>query len=202
MVQLKDETKNNLIIFLLILTFFSLLGINLLRSAGDGFQSLVGGIIPYIRKLLGIVAYATGGVINTTTDIASDGARAGIDVVEGSVQSIGNLLQNASKGSINIDLDKGKSMVNNNLLKNNNTQNVTNQNTQNVTNQNTSKVTTAKKDESTNTIQNPIVNKKASSKWCLVGEYAGKRGCIAVDDTDVCMSQKIYNSLNECQKSK
>ena len=108
MVQLKDETKNNLIIFLLILTFFSLLGINLLRNAGDGFQSLVGGIIPYIRKLLGIVAYASGGVINTTTDIASDGARAGIDVVEGSVQSIGNLLQNASKGSISINLDKGK----------------------------------------------------------------------------------------------
>ena len=107
-----------MIIFLLILTFFSLLGINLLRNAGDGFQSLVGGIIPYIRKLLGIVAYASGGVINTTTDIASDGARAGIDVVEGSVQSIGNLLQNASKGSISINLDKGKNMVNKNLLKN------------------------------------------------------------------------------------
>ena len=168
--ELSNRTKNYLIIFLIILTLFSLLGINLLVNAGESMQGILDNILPYIYKILAALGFATGNILNTTTDIAADGARSGIDVVEGSLQSVGNMLQKASVGKLDLKMDvkSDKSDV--------------------------------KSDKSSSTIQNNISNKKSSGKWCLVGEYEGKRGCINIDDSDVCMSQKIFDSNDECVK--
>lgn len=166
--NLSNTEKNYLIIFLIILTIFSLLGINLLVNAGESLQSGLDNFLPYIYKILGALGFASGTILNTTTDIATDGARAGIDVVEGSVQSVGNMLKKASIG--NLDLGKGKEV----------------------------ELPGVKSDKTSSNIQNPISNKKSSGKWCLVGEYEGKRGCIEIEDSDVCMSQKIFDSNDEC----
>lgn len=168
--NLSNTSKNYLIIFLIVITIFSLLGINLLVNAGESMQSLLDKILPSIYKILGALGFATGTIINTTTDVAADGTRAAVDVVEGSIQSVGNMLQKASSGSL--DLNIGKKTE-------------------------SGAVTS---DKSSSTIQNPISNKKSSGKWCLVGEYEGKRGCIEIDDSDVCMSQKIFDSNDECVK--
>ena len=168
--ELSNTSKNYLIIFLVVLTIFSLLGINLLVNAGESMQSLLDKILPSIYKILAALGFATGTIINTTTDVAADGTRAAVDVVEGSIQSVGNMLQKASSGSLDL-----------NIGKNNETGAVTS-------------------DKSSSNIQNPISNKKSSGKWCLVGEYEGKRGCIEIDDSDVCMSQKIFDSNDECVK--
>lgn len=221
MFEISNETKNYLIIFLLLLTLFSLLGINLLSEAGDGFEWGITGVVPYIKKVLGIIGWSTGSVINVSTDIVSDTARAGIDVAEGSVQSVGNLLQSASKGGMTIDLSKNQKLLNADINKDksstkNSTQNIkmpsisgSNNGSNNGNIDALDKRITAleqqrnskpqvKKDNSSNAIQNPISNKKLSSKWCLVGEYEGKRGCIEVDNDDICISEKIYNNLGEC----
>ena len=116
MFEITNETKNYIIIFLLLLTFFSLLGINLLYEAGDGFQWASSGIVPYIKKVLGIIGWSTGSLINVSTDIVSDTARAGIDVAEGSIQSVGNLLQNASKGGMSIDLSENQKLLNDGVV--------------------------------------------------------------------------------------
>jgi hypothetical protein len=168
--ELSNTSKNYLIIFLVVITIFSLLGINLLVNAGESLQSILDKILPSIYKILASLGFATGTIINTTTDVAADGTRAAVDVVEGSIQSVGNMLQKASSGSLDL-----------NIGKNNETGAVTS-------------------DKSSSNIQNPISNKKSSGKWCLVGEYEGKRGCIEIDDSDVCMSQKIFNSNDECVK--
>lgn len=168
--ELSNTSKNYLIIFLVVVTIFSLLGINLLVNAGESMQSLLDKILPSIYKILAALGFATGTIINTTTDVAADGTRAAVDVVEGSIQSVGNMLQKASSGSLDL-----------NIGKNNETGAVTS-------------------DKSSSNIQNPISNKKSSGKWCLVGEYEGKRGCIEIDDSDVCMSQKIFDSNDECVK--
>jgi hypothetical protein len=168
--ELSNTSKNYLIIFLVVITIFSLLGINLLVNAGESMQSLLDKILPSIYKILAALGFATGTIINTTTDVAADGTRAAVDVVEGSIQSVGNMLQKASSGSLDL-----------NIGKNNETGAVTS-------------------DKSSSNIQNPISNKKSSGKWCLVGEYEGKRGCIEIDDSDVCMSQKIFDSNDECVK--
>ena len=191
MFETTNETKNYIIIFLLILTFFSLLGINLLNEAGDGFQWATSGIVPYIKKVLGIIGWSTGSLINVSTDIVSDTARAGIDVAEGSIQSVGNLLQNASKGGMSIDLSENQKLLNDGVRG-------SSQSTKQQPAQQQPKQSEIKKDQSSNSIQNPISNKKSSSKWCLVGEYQGKRGCIEVNDDDICISEKIYNNLGEC----
>ena len=168
--NLSNTSKNYLIIFLIVITIFSLLGINLLVNAGESMQSLLDKILPSIYKILAALGFATGTIINTTTDVAADGARAGVDVVEGSIQSVGNMLQKASSGSLDLNIGKKTDLG------------------------------TVTSDKSSSTIQNPISNKKSSGKWCLVGEYQGKRGCIEVDDSDVCMSQKIFDSNDECVK--
>lgn len=168
--NLSNTSKNYLIIFLIVITIFSLLGINLLVNAGESLQSVLDNFLPYIYKILGALGFASGTILNTTTDIASDGARAGIDVVEGSIQSVGNMLKKASVGNLDLDLDLGKA----------------------------TELQGVKSDKTSSNIQNPISNKKSSGKWCLVGEYEGKRGCIQVDDSDVCMSQKIFDSNEEC----
>jgi len=196
MFETTNETKNYIIIFLLILTFFSLLGINLLNEAGDGFQWATSGIVPYIKKVLGIIGWSTGSLINVSTDIVSDTARAGIDVAEGSIQSVGNLLQNASKGGMSIDLSENQKLLNDGVR--GSSQSTKQQPAQQQPAQQQPRQSEIKKDQSSNSIQNPISNKKSSTKWCLVGEYQGKRGCIEVNDDDICISEKIYNNLGEC----
>ena len=196
MFEITNETKNYIIIFLLLLTFFSLLGINLLYEAGDGFQWASSGIVPYIKKVLGIIGWSTGSLINVSTDIVSDTARAGIDVAEGSIQSVGNLLQNASKGGMSIDLSENQKLLNDGVR--GSSQSTGQQPAQQQDTQQQPRQSEIKKDQSSNSIQNPISNKKSSTKWCLVGEYQGKRGCIEVNDDDICISEKIYNNLGEC----
>ena len=51
-------------------------------------------------------------------------------------------------------------------------------------------------DNSENPIQKPISSGK--SGWCLVGEYANKRGCIEVSETDKCMSGQVFPNQKMC----
>ena len=54
-------------------------------------------------------------------------------------------------------------------------------------------------DTSDSIIQNPISSKK--TKWCLVGEYKGKRGCIEADKSDECLSGTDFPSEQVCMVS-
>lgn len=163
MFELTNESKNNLIIFLLVLLIFSILGINLLSQAGGGFQMILDAILPFFQKLLGIIGMASGKVINLTSNVAAEGTKAGIDVIDGSIQSIGTGLQRASS----MGIDAGN-ISNIGVLS----------------------------DNSSSNIQNNISSKK--SKWCLVGEYQGKRGCIEIDKSDECISNQTYPNEKIC----
>lgn len=164
--QLSNQSKNYLIIFLLIVLAFSVIGIDILNKTGGGLQKIFNAIFGFFQQILGILGFATGSVINVTTDVVADGARYGIDITEGSLQSAGNLLQKASSGSV--------VTAQNNIRMNNN-------------------------DTSDSIIQNPISSKK--TKWCLVGEYKGKRGCIEVDKSDECLSGTDFPSEQVCMDS-
>ena len=163
MFELTNESKNNLIIFLLVLLIFSILGINLLSQAGGGFQMILDAILPFFQKLLGIIGMASGKVINLTSNVAAEGTKAGIDVIDGSIQSIGTGLQRAS--SMGIDAGNRSNIG-------------------------------VLSDNSSSNIQNNISSKK--SKWCLVGEYQGKRGCIEIDKSDECISNQTYPNEKIC----
>ena len=38
----------------------------------------------------------------------------------------------------------------------------------------------------------------AKTKWCLVGEYQNKRGCIDISESDKCMSGEIFPNEETC----
>lgn len=51
-------------------------------------------------------------------------------------------------------------------------------------------------DDSTNSIQKPISSEK--SNWCLVGEFQNKRGCVAITESDKCLSGQIFPNQAMC----
>ncbi len=124
-----------------------------------------------------MLGYSTGELINDTADVAADISKTGIDVAEGTAQSIGNLLKNASKG--------GMSEADRRDLERALTSPKCPQSSQAV-----SPVS------ATDSIQKPISSKKHN--WCLVGEYGGKRGCAPVSSSDRCMSGQIFPSQELC----
>jgi hypothetical protein len=164
-----------IIIVLVVLLIFSFLGINILTILGNIIQTIIQIIGPLISQILSIFGYTTGTVLNKTVDVVSDTAKAGIDIAEGSIQSVGNILRDASNPNVN---DKTKYSLDNAL--------------------NSGKILSSdpKADTSENPIQKPITAGKQT--WCLVGEYQGKRGCIEVNEHDRCLSGQVFPSQKMC----
>ena len=143
---------------------------------------------PFIQNFMKALGYSTGTVINTTSDTVSDVAKTSIDIAEGSVQNIGNLLISASGDSGSNAGDSGsnagdsaKSLEETVQQKNTPTP---------------SKTPEPTPDNSTNPIQKPISSDK--SNWCLVGEFQNKRGCVAVTESDKCLSGQIFPNQTMC----
>ena len=165
--------KNMLIIILVCLLALSFMGFNLLDYISNVIKTIIAVFTPIIRPILSLLGYTTGSVINKTADIVSDTAKTGIDIAEGTVQSVGDMLISASKGGVDTtQLDSAL----------------------NITRQQT--INDPDADTTANPIQNPISSNKVG--WCLVGEVADKRGCIMVDDEAKCMSGQIFPSKKMC----
>jgi hypothetical protein len=169
------SNNNIIIIVLVVLLIFSFLGINILTLLGNIFQSFVQIFGPMVSQILSIFGYTTGTVLNKTADVVSDTAKAGIDIAEGSIQSVGNILRDASNPNVN---DKTKYSLDNAL------------------NQGKVSLGEPAADTSENPIQKPITAGKQT--WCLVGEYQGKRGCIEVNEHDRCLSGQVFPSQKIC----
>lgn len=171
------SNKNTIIIILLVLLILSFLGINLLLSSGQAIKWLADTFGPIVLKVVSMLGYSTGELINDTADVAADISKTSIDVAEGTAQSIGNLLKNASKGGMSEsdrrDLERAL--------------------TSPKCPQGVSEVTP---DSSADSIQKPISSKKKN--WCLAGEYEGKRGCAPISSSDRCMSGQIFPSQEAC----
>lgn len=172
------SAKNGIIIALCILLLLSFLGINLLNISGNIIQTVANIFGPLVAQILSIFGYTTGSLLNITADVASDTAKAGIDIAEGSIQSVGNILRDASQGHVN---EQSKTNLDNAL---------------NQAKHPSSPPPAPKPDSTENPIQNPITTNKAG--WCLVGEYKGRRGCIEVAEQDKCLSGQVYPSQKLC----
>ena len=165
--------KNILIIVLVGLLALSFMGFNMLDYISNVIKTIIAIFTPIIRPILSLLGYTTGAVINKTADVVSDTAKTGIDIAEGTVQSVGDLLISASKGGVDTtQLDSAL----------------------NISRQKT--VNDPDADTTANPIQNPISSNKVG--WCLVGEVADKRGCIMVQDEAKCMSGQIFPSKKMC----
>lgn len=168
-------SKNNIIIILIVLLSLSFLGINMLTILGNLVQLLVNIFGPLVTQILSIFGYTAGTVIIKSADIAGDSAKAGIDITSGTLQSVGNILKGVSAPAVNIN------------AKNQLDQSINSSNLQ---------VKTAEPDSTVSPIQKTISSGK--NGWCLVGEYLGRRGCIAVTDQDKCLSGQVYPNQALC----
>jgi hypothetical protein len=90
------QSKNMIIGLLVILLVLSFLGINILLVIGNFFQAIINIFGPLVYQILGVFGYTAGAVINKTADVVSDTTKVGIDIAEGTVQSVGNLLIKSS----------------------------------------------------------------------------------------------------------
>jgi hypothetical protein len=142
---------------------------------GELLQSIVQIFTPLITQILSIFGYTAGTVINKTTDIVGDTVEVGVDIAQGTLYSVGDLLKNASQGNV----DKNAQRQLDNSL-----------------NISTINKHSPQPDSSTNPIQKPITAAKTS--WCLVGEYKGRRGCIEIGEHDKCLSGQVFPDQKIC----
>ena len=167
--------NKTIIIVLLVLLSLSFLGINLLTIFGDLIKTIADILGPLVSQILSIFGYTTGSIISKTADVVGDVAKTGVDIAEGSVQSVGTILRDASRPNVD-------SRATNSL--------------DNALNVQSISAGEPAPTPSENPIQKPITSGK--SGWCLVGEYEGKRGCISVNDYDKCLSGQVYASKDQC----
>ena len=169
------------IIGLLILLSLSFLGINIFIIIGNFVESFLKVVGPLVAQILSIFGYTTGTVLNKSADVAGDVARTGVDLAEGSLQSVGNVLRDASRKHVNPDAVSGLDSALN-------------------TNGSSTATAATYKEPAPSTTENPVQKPITSGKtgWCLVGEYEGKNGCVAVGEQDRCLSGQIFPSQVSC----
>jgi hypothetical protein len=162
-----------IIFILLIIILFNIFHVNVIQFVFHIIKSMVHFFTPFTNNL----SIATGSILNETTDIVTDVTKTTIDIAGGAVYNVGDLL--VAGGSSNNLYPYSQSLDTN------------------VSNQSSWSLSPPPEEDTTsNTIQNAIVSNKVG--WCLVGETAGRRGCLAVNDPYTCMSNQIYPTEQLC----
>ena len=156
------DFKTLVIIILLIVMVLAYVKINLISIFGDAVQSGVDFFSPLLSYLFDFIGDSSGKAINKAAEITADVSKGGIDLAEGAVQDVGNLLI----GKAAVGSKKSYNMAD------------------------------PQPDSPEDNIQKPRSSLK--TKWCLAGEYQNKRGCIAISESDKCMSGQIFPNEEMC----
>ena len=208
-------SKNFWIAVLVILLIVSFLGVNIVMFLGQLFQPIVNVFWILVSQILSLFGYTTGTVLNKTVDVVSGTAKAGIDIAEGTVQSVGNLLIKGSSSEVGPEtqaqisasiMGEGSSIPpppppppshetpSVNPAPASTVQQVLPSTLDQVLNSSSRKPTKEPSpDVSTSSIQAPT--------WCLVGEIDGNRTCAEVSSSNLCLSGQFYNTQTKCEKS-
>ncbi len=167
------------IIVLVFIIALQLLGINIFNVFADVLNWFTDVFGPLIKTVLSAFGYTAGTVIDETAGAAGTVAKTGIDITQSTLQSAGGILKDASKSGIEFSESD--------ISQSDNTDINTPSNKPDATYTPT---------DSTNPVVRPVTAGKAG--WCLVGEYEGKRGCVAVGEQDRCLSGQIFPSQVSC----
>ena len=168
---LESSSSTIIIMLLLFALVLSMLGVDMFMIASNTSKDIRRIVGPAISSVFSGIGYSTGTIIDETSDSAADIAKTGIDIAEGTAQSVGDLLIKAS-GKEHRSLDDSV---------NNNKQRIRSD---------------PQPSNGDGSIHKPISSSK--SGWCLVGEYEGKRGCVSVQDSDKCLSGQVFPSQQIC----
>jgi len=182
----------------LIVAILLFLGVNLFSYLGDFLQIVKEALAPLLKNILESLGYV---VTETTKDVAqlsAEGAKLGIDVAAGTVESGVNVIQGQ------LDIDQGSSSGNtntNNNGQNNNQGNAPSKSFDSISSSLSGALADAEynsepmPDDATSSTQRSGPSK---SGYCYIGEDRGFRSCIQVKDADTCMSGDIFPSQAIC----
>jgi hypothetical protein len=185
--------KNSIILVLIALLLLSFLGINLIKGVGDFVQYIINGIAYFLRPLLSDVSFITGTVIDSSSDIIADASKTGIDIAQGTAQSVGDLFIRASDNEPHKEVNKVPlTQVNVHHKDEKKEKKIDDV----INSPKPPPLNIPKADSTTNPIQKPITSNKTG--WCLIDEYEGQRNCISVGEEDKCMSQQVYPTQKMC----
>ena len=169
------EVSNDLVnmnriltIILVVLIVFSLAGVNILQMLGGFLQRIVDIFRPLVTRIVSIIGFIMGILIEQIAALFTTTATAGVEIAGGTLDSVGDLLKDASRPSL---------------------QNV-------LSESGTTRINTPESDKSENSIQKPITSGKG--KWCLVGEYNGRRGCVELGKDEPCLSGQVFPNHASC----
>lgn len=185
------------IIIIVVLTF---LGFNIFAYLAKGTQTLSDTLGPYGRYFGGLFGNAAASVTKNVTTTAATGAKAGIDIAAGTINSGVDVVQKtagavtgATASSSILNSQKTNASVPSENVGENNQINVA---LKNATPQSQETVSSFTADDSGSAIQ----SNKSSSKsgFCYIGEYRGVRSCVQVGENDTCMSGDIFPSQDIC----
>jgi hypothetical protein len=170
---------NSIIIFLLVVVILSFLGINLLIVSGNALSEITRIFEPITRKVLSMLGYSTGHLVNATSAVTSETVKTGVEIADGALHSVGNLLKDASKGGMS---EKDRKSLEKALT--------------------SPKCPPQEKPPkpSQTSVHRPISSKKGG--WCFIGDDAETRGCISINEHDKCMSGQIFPTREACLNPK
>jgi hypothetical protein len=182
----------------LIVVILLFLGVNIFTYLGDFLQVVKEALAPLLKNILESLGYV---VTETTKDVAqlsAEGAKLGIDVAAGTVESGVNVIQGQ------LDIDQGSSLQDMAGHKQQG-QSQGNQNSNTPVNQLSSSLSSALADAEYNSEPMPddatsSTQRSGPSKsgYCYIGEDRGFRSCIQVKEGDTCMSGDIFPSQAIC----
>ena len=228
--KIESGTNNNsrtIIIILGVLLILSLLGVNFFYMIGNVLDKFFSGLKYYFLQLLTSLGFYSGAVINTTADIVGDTAKTGIDIAEGTVQSVGNLLQNRpNMGGTTVEQQQWNMNVfgiNPTPLDENNQysseqssqtneqqeekiQNINEKVTQFANKINDKKGLLTELDNEINERQSVLKSMPSESSssdlpWCPIGTDKNQGLCMQIGKNDKCMYGKTFGSKEQCEQT-
>ena len=191
-----DWVKIGLIIVVLLL-----LGVNVFSYLGDILDYLKDTFGPIIGDALGIFGYAvTEGTVETTK-VAAKGAKLGIDVAAGTIESGVDVLQ----GQLDLDQSSKQQKEDSDIATSLNNNAPAKNDKKKESSSMPAALSNALSHADSNMVPMPddaISSTQRSggnkSGFCYIGEDRGFRSCIPVTEDDVCMSGDIFPSNELC----
>ena len=174
-------TKIGLTIILLL--FF---GVYIFSYLGDFLQKLKETSAPFFKDILESLGYVVTETTKDVTNIAAEGAKLGIDVAAGTVESGVDVIQ----GQLDMEQSGNSSQQ---------------QQQQSSKTSISASLTSALANAEENTeplpddaMSSTQRNGTGKSGYCYIGEDRGFRSCISVSENDTCMSGDIFPSQEIC----
>ena len=179
-----NYTKIGLTIILLL--FF---GVNIFSYLGDFLQKLKETSAPFFKDILESLGYVVTETTKDVTNIAAEGAKLGIDVAAGTVESGVDVIQ----GQLDMEQSGNSSQQQQQQQKQSSKSSISSSLTSALAN--AEENTEPLPDDAMSSTQR---NGTGKSGYCYIGEDRGFRSCISVSENDTCMSGDIFPSQEIC----